>query len=123
MTKDAFLGAEWECVYDTDLTRRADTSMRVKSHRPFNDYDDHDDDRVASFYIEPARSDDTPLCERPAWHEQALCRGQMVAGVCDWFPADGDNAAAKRARTVCAVCPVQAECATAGQGEVGIWGG
>lgn len=56
---------------------------------------------------------------RPAWHLRAACRGK---GTALWFPERGIPA--KPAKAICYICPVQAECAAAGAGELhGIWGG
>jgi len=54
------------------------------------------------------------------WQSRALCRQLVLSGEMsrdDWFPSEEDgrpprgaHAAYKRAREVCAQCPVQAEC-------------
>jgi len=58
---------------------------------------------------------------RPAWHAQAACVGSGV----NFFP--GRTAQGYRdlraAKAICATCPVVAECAEAGGGEDGVWGG
>lgn len=54
------------------------------------------------------------------WRDRALCLG-MSPDL--WFPETGP---APRARRICAVCPVRAEClafALATGAEFGIWGG
>jgi WhiB family transcriptional regulator, redox-sensing transcriptional regulator len=43
-----------------------------------------------------------------------------------WFPANGDRAAAERAKAICRVCPVRSAClewALAANERTGIWGG
>lgn len=47
------------------------------------------------------------LSKRPDWFAQAACRGEPVE---TFFPERGDNATLKRAKEICADCPVQAEC-------------
>jgi WhiB family redox-sensing transcriptional regulator len=60
------------------------------------------------------------LLERPAWHAEAACRGM---GPSEFF-LEGHGVAYRFARTVCADCPVKAECAEAGRNEAfGMWGG
>ena len=44
---------------------------------------------------------------RPAWHEQAACRGM---GAAMFFPGLGGNRQVAEARAVCESCPVRAEC-------------
>jgi hypothetical protein len=56
---------------------------------------------------------------RPAWHQDAACRG---VGPERFYPAQGASAAA--ARALCARCEVAAQCQAAGQNERhGIWAG
>lgn len=62
---------------------------------------------------------------RPAWHEQAACRGRT-----DQFFQDGRGAEAQAVRQaaldLCAGCPVRTECfayADAAEVRHGIWGG
>jgi WhiB family redox-sensing transcriptional regulator len=43
------------------------------------------------------------------WREYALC---TQTDPDDFHPLDGDRAAARRAKKVCAECPVRAECLT-----------
>jgi hypothetical protein len=57
------------------------------------------------------------LLERPAWQAQARCRG---FGTDSFFTEGG---ASQHAKAVCSPCPVRTECAEAGMGEVGVWGG
>lgn len=56
----------------------------------------------------------------PAWIMRAACRGMPTRM---FFPSEHDNATTSAAKKVCAVCPVGAECRTAGRYEAGIWGG
>jgi WhiB family transcriptional regulator, redox-sensing transcriptional regulator len=61
------------------------------------------------------------LFKRPAWQQQAACRG---AGTARFFPAEGSSL--MRARRVCARCPVSDEClryALAHPSLKGIWAG
>lgn len=59
------------------------------------------------------------LAVRPAWHDDAACRGQ---GTEPWFPDRGDDV--RPAKAVCHTCPVQQECLDAAEQERhGIWGG
>ncbi len=62
------------------------------------------------------------LARRPRWHQDAACRGR---GLARWFPARGQSL--DPARTICAGCTVQAECAAfaaeAGQLVAGVWAG
>lgn len=55
---------------------------------------------------------------RPAWMADAACRGHDPRL---WFPERGADV--RPAKQICATCPVAGECAEAGAGEVGIWGG
>lgn len=56
------------------------------------------------------------LLRRPAWHARARCRGY---GPGAFF--EGETA---RAKATCRGCPVQDECAEAGNDErEGVWGG
>ena len=62
------------------------------------------------------------VLNRPAWHVQALCRGQ---GARLWI-RDSRLASYAAQKAVCAVCPVQRECldyALAHPTLVGCWGG
>ena len=57
--------------------------------------------------------------DRPAWHQEAACRGMNTAM---FIPRHGESAAA--ARAVCAGCPVRQECLEAGVADaelVGVW--
>ncbi len=61
------------------------------------------------------------LLQRPAWQQHAACRGM---GTDLFFPTPGQEAKIRKAKAVCASCPVRADCADAGLTEVfGIWGG
>jgi len=54
---------------------------------------------------------------RPAWQQDAACRGH---GEISWFSA----ADVKAARAVCAGCPVQVACRDYGRSQAaGVWGG
>ena len=56
---------------------------------------------------------------RPAWHQEAACRG---VGPRLFFPERGDSTA--QAKALCATCPVADACAEAGRDEpAGIWAG
>ena len=77
---------------------------------------------------EPARQVPLPRLplSRPAWHQQAACRG---VGPEAFYPPAGARETAtthpyRDARKVCATCPVVDECRQAGQSEShGLWGG
>lgn len=58
------------------------------------------------------------MVDADAWRVRAACRGLWPRLFYSEDPAD--EAAAK---SICAACPVAAECEEAGQGEPGIWGG
>ena len=64
---------------------------------------------------------------RPAWHEFALCRGSMQAGIAPWFPERGEQV--DEAIAVCEQCPVMGPCREvglerfSGYRTVGVWGG
>lgn len=62
------------------------------------------------------------LLRPPAWHTDAACRG---VGAATFFPERDASAAA--ARTICATCPVRADCLAAahsyGTDTAGVWGG
>jgi len=58
------------------------------------------------------------LLNPPAWHRDAACKEHPTI---DFFPASGHSGA--DAIAVCQTCLVRAECAEAGKGEKGIWGG
>lgn len=59
------------------------------------------------------------LPPRPAWHEQAACRGTDPSL---FYPEKGDPT--DEAKAVCAECPVAIECFLGGLDEqYGIWGG
>jgi Transcription factor WhiB len=63
------------------------------------------------------------IANPPSWHHRAACRGWPVAW---WFPESScpNGREAQRARRICAGCPVQLECAVAGEGEkYGVWAG
>ena len=70
-----------------------------------------------------------PVRERlgpPEWVSEAACRGGLQADVADalFFPGRGHSG--ERARTICATCPVRAEClqhALEVGEKFGIWGG
>lgn len=63
------------------------------------------------------------LIEGPDWHKQAACRGMSAAL---FYAEKSGNDSVQQvavAKTVCAGCPVRAECLDAGLGEEhGIWG-
>jgi WhiB family redox-sensing transcriptional regulator len=61
------------------------------------------------------------ICNRPAWHRRAACRGQ---GTEAFFPARGEKTDA--AKAICGGCEVRAQCledAMAHGDRHGIWGG
>lgn len=59
------------------------------------------------------------LTRRPAWHQDAACRGQKLE---PWFVGRGCSIAP--AKAICASCPVRDECLEAGMSEhQGVWGG
>jgi WhiB family redox-sensing transcriptional regulator len=61
--------------------------------------------------------------ERPAWFDDAACRGS-APGL--FYPGPGDTRVAAEACAVCRQCPVQGEClnyALKNNEEHGIWGG
>lgn len=63
------------------------------------------------------------LLRRPEWHRRATCRGVGTDG---FFPeiTRGQRLDYSSALEMCARCPVQAQCAEAGQSETaGLWGG
>ncbi|MCU1490944.1 MAG: WhiB family transcriptional regulator [Acidimicrobiaceae bacterium] len=53
--------------------------------------------------------------KRPDWWAKAACRGFGTEA----FFADN----AERAKATCRRCPVQLQCAEAGEGQLGTWGG
>jgi WhiB family transcriptional regulator, redox-sensing transcriptional regulator len=53
-----------------------------------------------------------------SWYEAAACKGRPTAL---FFPSDGRVSPV--AAALCALCPVRDECAEAGRGEFGVWGG
>lgn len=57
-----------------------------------------------------------------SWMTSGPCRRPNVPS---WlfFPAPGDQETIEAAKAICATCPVAAQCAAAGRGEEGIWGG
>lgn len=59
----------------------------------------------------------------PAWVIDAACRG--VGEPDAWFPSRGVPTRENLlAREICGTCPVRAECAEYGAGEIyGVWGG
>jgi len=60
---------------------------------------------------------------RPAWYDEAVCRG---ANPRLFYVDTGDLTAARNARAMCAVCPVQPQCleyALVNDEQHGIWGG
>jgi WhiB family redox-sensing transcriptional regulator len=65
-----------------------------------------------------------PFAEhRPAWHDQAACRGQ---GPSAWFPTRGEDLGP--ARAISRACPVRVPCLQAAldlppRDDHGIWGG
>jgi WhiB family redox-sensing transcriptional regulator len=75
--------------------------------------------RQASHWSEPVN-----LIElrRPAWQNDALCRGNMAL----FFPEKITVEQAVKAKAICAVCPVARQClemAFANDERDGIWGG
>jgi len=60
---------------------------------------------------------------RPEWQQHAACRGMAhQEGYGRFFPERGADT--EPAKTICAQCPVQAECRDFGLEEyAGIWGG
>ena len=75
----------------------------------------HDDHDPALYLAE--------LMARPAWMDDAACKGQPTDL---FFPARGDSTV--EAKAICAGCPVRAECleyalAGASHEAAGIWGG
>lgn len=65
----------------------------------------------------------TPTAETPDWRTQAKC---AEIGGDLWFADDtfGNHAQLRRAKQICAECPVAAQCLEAGMGErFGVWGG
>ena len=70
----------------------------------------------------PLEDDLRDLLARPAWHAQAACHG---SGNDLFFPPRGDQIhLERRAKAICAMCPVTEECKEAGKYEqFGIWGG
>ncbi|MHB8671191.1 MAG: WhiB family transcriptional regulator [Acidimicrobiales bacterium] len=64
------------------------------------------------------------ISERPEWMLRAACRGMDTDM---WFPdSSGYSANARKARAICATCPVREECASyavANCERWGIWGG
>lgn len=66
--------------------------------------------------------------ERPAWHGDALCNTGDASLVDVFFGADRQDYDGERAKQICAMCPVAAECRTAALDAVasydfGVWGG
>lgn len=63
------------------------------------------------------------LANRPAWHDQAACRGHVQPDL--WFPRLGEDV--RPAKAICAECPAAGPCLewALGQGPElqGIWGG
>ncbi|MFZ0666692.1 MAG: WhiB family transcriptional regulator [Acidimicrobiales bacterium] len=59
------------------------------------------------------------LLRRPAWMDDAACRGMPVDV---FFPGRGEPTA--RAKATCASCPVRSECLELAlvSGDVGVWG-
>lgn len=58
----------------------------------------------------------------PDWRTQAACRGLPTEL---FFPADGDDAGAERAKAVCRDCPVRRQCvayALPDPNLYGVWG-
>lgn len=63
----------------------------------------------------------TDVMERHKWRAHAACRGIDPA---TFFPTSADAAGLKYALSICAACPVKAECLEANLWEQdGIWGG
>ena len=54
-----------------------------------------------------------------SWKEQAACQDKPP----EWWVSGPVDVVDQRAAEVCAVCPVRAECETAGIGEAGVYGG
>ena len=70
----------------------------------------HPDDNVPAVWLSLMLE-----LRRPAWQARASCRG---VGPADFYPTRGAGEAARlrRARAVCAGCPVQGPCAEFGNG-------
>lgn len=81
--------------------------------------------RVAGRRIDVEGSDIAALLDwldPPSWHQDALCRGALDKGHSPWF--SGKQHERTYALSVCARCPVRAQCAAAATGETyGVWGG
>jgi WhiB family redox-sensing transcriptional regulator len=63
------------------------------------------------------------ITELMTWRDEALCRDMPEI---DFFPSPEDSAGIERAKEVCAVCPVAAECldyALETRQADGVWGG
>lgn len=62
------------------------------------------------------------LLQPVEWTEQAAC---ATSGEDPdlWFAPKRDRADRRRAKQICAACPVADLCQADGQGQVGIWGG
>lgn len=57
----------------------------------------------------------------PAWDDEAACVGHDPEM---WFAEYPSVKVVKRAKAICAKCPIRVECASRGMGEeYGIWGG
>jgi WhiB family redox-sensing transcriptional regulator len=73
----------------------------------------------------------TTTAEQYLWAEQAACRGYRLEHGDDawrqvWFPEPGAPNSSKRAKAICATCPVRADCldwAVRNRISSGIWGG
>jgi WhiB family redox-sensing transcriptional regulator len=64
-----------------------------------------------------------PSLSRQGWHERAACRGEDPDL---FFPEAGDTIATRKARAICARCPVRVQClefALAVPEPWGTWGG
>lgn len=61
--------------------------------------------------------------ERPAWQKRKACIGEPTT---TFYPAPGDTALLRKAKSICANCPVRKECleyALENSERFGIWGG
>lgn len=73
------------------------------------------DERLGDGLLELLAFVESITSKRPDWWAKARCRGYGTRA----FFAE-DTTAAKR---TCARCPVRIQCAEAGAGEEGVWGG
>ena len=56
-----------------------------------------------------------------AWHSRAKC--VQVGAPTSWFFEQPGTRVFDQAVALCQACSVRAECARAGRGEIGLWGG